>query len=420
MQLVGYWLCLDVFSIKHNYCSFVTSCNDFNLLIVQVKVDFVMNKKVTFFLGALLSGFMGNANAAYDLNLRAPVSTIASQIYDLHMLIVYVCAVIMVVVFGVMFYSIYKHRKSVGHQASQFHEHHLLEIVWTIIPALILIGMAVPATKTIFAMKDTTAADMSVKVTGHQWKWEYDYLDKNVKFISNLSTTQDQIDNKSEKGENYLLEVDNPMVVPVGKKVRVLLTASDVIHSWSMPSFGVKQDAIPGFIKETWFKADKEGTYRGQCSELCGKAHGYMPIVVEVVSEEKYNAWLVAKAEEAVAASAGSDKEWTKEELVEKGKVVYEKNCAVCHQASGAGLPPAFPGLVGSKIVLGAVFGADGKYTTDSQMDRLLNGKGVMPAWKAMLNDVEIASVITYTRNTWGNVATADPVIQPSQVKASR
>ena len=379
-----------------------------------------MNKKVTFFLGALLSGFMGNANAAYDLNLRAPVSTIASQIYDLHMLIVYVCAVIMVVVFGVMFYSIYKHRKSVGHQASQFHEHHVLEIVWTIIPALILIGMAVPATKTIFAMKDTAAADMSVKVTGHQWKWEYDYLDKNVKFISNLATSQDQIDNKAEKGENYLMEVDNPMVVPVGKKVRVLLTASDVIHAWSVPSFGVKQDAIPGFIKETWFKAEKEGIYRGQCSELCGKAHGFMPIVVEAVSEEKYNAWLVAKAEEATAASAGSDKEWTKEELVEKGKVVYEKNCAVCHQASGAGLPPAFPALVGSKIVLGAVFGADGKYTPDSQMDRLLNGKGVMPAWKAMLNDVEIASVITYTRNSWGNVATADPVIQPSQVKASR
>ena len=379
-----------------------------------------MNKKVIFFLGALLSGFIGNVNAAYDLNLRAPVTTIASQIYDLHMLIVYVCAVIMVVVFGVMFYSIYKHRKSVGHQASQFHEHHLLEIVWTIIPALILIGMAVPATKTIFAMKDTTAADMSVKVTGHQWKWEYDYLDKNVKFISNLSTSQDQIDNKAEKGENYLMEVDNPMVVPVGKKVRVLLTASDVIHSWSVPSFGVKQDAIPGFIKETWFKADKEGIYRGQCSELCGKAHGFMPIVVEAVSEEKYNAWLVAKAEEAAAASAGSDKEWTKEELVEKGKVVYEKNCAVCHQANGAGLPPAFPAMVGSKIVLGAVFGADGKYTPDSQMDRLLNGKGVMPAWKAMLNDVEIASVITYTRNSWGNVPSADPVIQPSQVKASR
>ena len=379
-----------------------------------------MNNKTISLLSALTMGFIGSANAAYDLNLRAPVSSIASQIYDLHMLMVWVCAAIMVVVFGIMFYTLYKHRKSVGHKAEQFHEHHLLEVVWTIIPALILIGMAVPATKTIFAMKDTAAADMSVKVTGYQWKWEYDYLDKNVKFISNLSTTQDQIDNKSEKGENYLLEVDNPMVVPVGKKVRVLLTASDVIHAWSVPSFGVKQDAIPGFIKETWFKAEKEGTYRGQCSELCGKAHGFMPIVVEVVSEEKYNAWLVAKAEEAAAGAAGADKEWTKDDLIAKGKPIYEKNCAVCHQANGAGLPPAFPTLVGSKIVVGPVFGADGKYTVDSQMDRLLNGKGVMPAWKAMLNDVEMAAVITYTRNSWGNAPAADAVIQPAQVKASR
>jgi cytochrome c oxidase subunit II len=379
-----------------------------------------MNKKANFFLGTILSLVAGAVHADYALNLKAPVTEIATQIYDLHMLIVWVCLAIFVIVFAVMFYSLYKHRKSVGHQAAQFHEHHTLEIIWTIIPALILIVMAVPATKTIFAMKDTSEADMSVKVTGYQWKWEYDYLDKNVKFISNLATSQDQIDNKAEKGENYLLEVDNPMVVPVGKKVRVILTASDVIHAWWVPEFGVKQDAIPGFIKEVWFKADKEGTYRGQCAELCGKAHGFMPIVVEVVSEEKYNTWLVAKAEEANAASAGSDKEWTKEELVEKGKVVYEKNCAVCHQASGAGLPPAFPALVGSKIVLGAVFGADGKYTPDSQMDRLLNGKGVMPAWKAMLNDVELASVITYTRNAWGNAPSADQVIQPSQVKASR
>jgi cytochrome c oxidase subunit II len=383
-----------------------------------------MNKKVTPFLstilGAALTLVAGTTYAAYDLNLRAPVSNIASQIYDLHMLMVWVCFAIFVVVFAVMFYSIYKHRKSVGHKAAQFHEHHTLEIIWTIIPALILIAMAVPATKTIFAMKDTSAADMTVKVTGYQWKWEYDYLDKNVKFISNLATTQDQIDNKAEKSENYLLEVDNPMVVPVGKKVRVVLTASDVIHAWSVPSFGVKQDAIPGFIKETWFKADKEGTYRGQCSELCGKAHGYMPIVVEVVSEEKYNSWLVAKAEEAAAGAAGADKEWTKDDLIANGKKVYEKNCAVCHQASGAGLPPAFPAITGSKIALGAVYGADGKYLPDSHIDRLLNGKGVMPAWKALLNDVEIASVITYTRQALGNAATVDPVIQPAQIKAAR
>ena len=389
-------------------------------LIIHIKVDLVMNKKAIFFVGAVLSLVAGGAQAAYALNLHAPVTEIARQIYDLHMLIVYVCLAIFVVVFGIMFYSLYKHRKSVGHEAAQFHEHHVLEIIWTIIPAVILIAMAIPATRTILAMKDTSAADMTVKVTGHQWKWEYDYIGKDVKFISNLSTTQDQIDGKSEKGENYLLEVDNPMVVPVGKKVRVLLTAEDVIHSWSVPSFGVKQDAIPGFIKETWFKADVPGTYRGVCSELCGKSHGFMPIVVEAVSEEKYAAWIDAKKAEAVAGAAGADKEWTKEDLVANGKTVYEKNCAVCHQASGAGLPPAFPALTGSKIATGAIFGADGKYLKDSHLDRLLNGKGVMPAWKAQLNDVEIASVIDYERQALGNSASVDPIVQPAQVKAAR
>ncbi len=267
-----------------------------------------MNKKAIHFLGAALLLIGSSAEAAYELNLKAPVTEIAGQIYDLHMLIVYICLGIFVVVFGIMFYSLYKHRKSVGHQPAQFHEHHTLEIVWTIIPALILLAIAFPATKTIFAMKDTSEADMTVKVTGYQWKWEYDYLDKNVKFISTLATTQDQIDNKSEKGENYLLEVDNPMVVPVGKKVRVVLTAADVIHAWWVPEFGVKQDAIPGFIKEVWFKVEKEGTYRGQCAELCGKDHGFMPIVVEAVSEEKYNEWLASKKEAAAAANAGADK----------------------------------------------------------------------------------------------------------------
>jgi cytochrome c oxidase subunit II len=379
-----------------------------------------MNKKAIFLLGSIFTAFATSANAEYALNLRVPKTEIAGQIYNLHMLIMYVCITIFVIVFGIMFYSIYKHRKSVGHKAVQFHEHHLLEVVWTVIPALILIGMAVPATKTIFAMKDTSAADMTVKVTGQQWKWEYDYMDKGVKYISTLSTTQDQIDNKAEKGENYLLEVDNPMVVPVGKKVRVLITATDVIHAFWVPSFGIKQDAIPGFIKETWFKVDEPGIYRGQCAELCGKAHGYMPIVVEAVSQENYDKFIKTKVAMVEEAKKGAEKVWAKDDLIAQGKTIYEKNCAVCHQANGAGLPPAFPALVGSKVVLGAVFGADGKYTKDSQMDRLLNGKGVMPAWKAQLNDSEIASVITYTRNSWGNNASADNVIQPAQVKASR
>lgn len=368
-----------------------------------------MNKKAIYFLGAVLSSIGSTAQAEYGLNLKAPVTEIAGQIYDLHMLIVWICLGIFVVVFGIMFYSLYKHRKSVGHKAVQFHEHHTLEIIWTIIPALILLAIAFPATKTIFAMKDTTAADMTVKVTGYQWKWEYDYLDKDVKFISNLSTTQDQINNKAEKGENYLLEVDNPMVVPVGKKVRVILTASDVIHAWWVPEFGVKQDAIPGFIKETWFRAEKEGIYRGQCAELCGKAHGYMPIVVEVVAEDKYNEWLESKKAAAAAANAGADKEWTKDDLVANGKAVYEKNCAVCHQASGAGLPPAFPAITGGKVTTGPI--AD-------QLALILNGKNVMPAWKALLNDVEIASVIAYERNALGN--SMGDFVQPSAVKAAR
>ena len=375
-----------------------------------------MNKKAIFFpskipsalLGAVLSMLAGSAQAAYGLNLKAPVTEIASQIYDLHMLIVYVCLAIFVVVFAVMFYSIYKHRKSVGHQAVQFHEHHMLEVVWTIIPALILIAMAVPATKTIFAMKDTSAADMTVKVTGHQWKWEYDYLDKDVRFISTMSTSHDQINGKAEKGENYLLEVDSPMVVPTGKKVRVLLTAQDVIHAWWVPEFGVKQDAIPGFIKEVWFKVDKEGTYRGQCAELCGKDHGFMPIVVEAVSEEKYNEWIASKQEAAKTADAGADKEWTKDDLVANGKTVYEKNCAVCHQASGAGLPPAFPALTGSKVATGSIEG---------HLEIILKGKNVMPAW-LMLSDVDIAAVTTYERNALGN-AVGD-VLQPAAVKAAR
>jgi cytochrome c oxidase subunit 2 len=369
-----------------------------------------MNKRTILSLGsAFLSMFFASAHAEYALNLKAPATEIAGQIYDLHMLIVWVCLGIFVVVFSLMFYSIFKHRKSVGHKAAQFHEHHMLEVIWTIIPIIILAAMAWPATKTIFAMKDTAAADMSVKVTGHQWKWEYEYLDNGVRFISTLSTPQDQIQNKAEKTENYLLEVDNHMVVPVGKKVRLVLTAKDVIHAWWVPEFGVKQDAIPGFIKESWFRVDKPGIYRGQCAELCGKDHGFMPIVVEAVEEDKYNAWVATQQEAAKAANAGADKEWTKDELVANGQKVYEKNCAVCHQISGAGLPPAFPAMTGSKVATGPIEG---------HLDIIMNGKNVMPAWKALLNDVDIASVIAYERNALGN-AVGD-IIQPSAVKASR
>jgi len=369
-----------------------------------------MNKRTILSLvTAFMSLFAVNSHAAYALNLKEPATGIASQIYDLHMLILWVCVAIFVVVFGLMFYSILKHRKSVGHKAAQFHENHLLEIIWTIIPIVILASMAWPATKTILAMKDTTEADMSIKVTGYQWKWGYDYMDQGVKFTSILATSQDQITNKEEKGENYLLEVDNPMVVPVGKKVRLLLTAADVIHAWWIPEFGVKQDAIPGFTKEAWFKVEKEGTYRGQCAELCGKDHGYMPIVVEAKSEADYAAWVEAKKAEASDANAGADKEWAMADLIAKGEGVYAKNCAVCHGATGAGLPPAFPPMTGSAVATGPI---------EAHVDILLNGKNLMPAWKDTMNDVDIAAVIAYERNALGN--SAGDFVQPSAVKAAR
>jgi cytochrome c oxidase subunit 2 len=271
-------------------------------------------------------------------------------------------------------------------------------------------------------MEDTkNGADMVLKITGMQWRWQYEFMDgdaKGIKFVSNLTTPQDQIDNKAEKDKNYLLEVDNPVVLPVGKKVRVLLTSTDVIHNWWVPAFGSARDAIPGFLRETWVKIDMPGTYRGQCKELCGKGHGFMPIVVEAVPEAKYKEWVVAKRAELDAASAGADKEWKKEDLIAHGGEVYTKNCAVCHQPDGKGLPGAFPALAGSKIATGPIFDADGKLLKDSHLDRVFNGKNVMPAWKGVLNDVDIASVITFERNSFGN--TVGDMVQPAQVKALR
>ncbi len=353
-------------------------------------------------------------------NLKEPVTEIARQIYDLHTLLLVICLVIFVAVFGVMFYSIFAHRKSKGHKPASFHESTTVEIVWTIVPFLIVIGMALPATKTVVAMKDTSNADVTIKATGYQWKWGYEYLDgegEGINFLSTLVTPRNQIDkHKGEKGEafgeNYLVEVDNVVVVPVNKKVRVVTTANDVIHAWMVPEFGVKQDAIPGFVRDTWFKAEKVGTYRGQCAELCGKDHAFMPIVVEVKSEEDYSKWVQAKLEEMKAKQDDPTKEWTKEDLAARGEKVYNANCAACHQANGAGIAGAFPALAGSQMVLGPQAG---------QIDILLNGKGAgMPAWK-QLSDVEIASVITYTRNAWANAGTGtDPVVQPKAVTAAR
>jgi len=345
-----------------------------------------------------------------DWTFQPPVTPIADQVINLHEFILWICAVIFVGVFGTMFYSLFKHRKSVGHQAVQFHENTLVEIVWTVIPFVILLGMAYPATKTILAVKDTAAPDMTIKVTGYQWKWGYDYLQEGFNFYSTLSTPFAQIEGKEPKGPHYLLEVDHPMVVPVDTKVRLLITAGDVIHAWWIPAFAVKQDAIPGFVRDTWFKAEKIGTYRGQCAELCGKEHGFMPIVVEVVSKDDYTKWVAGQKKAALASAEDPNKTWDLQALMTKGAQVF--NSAACHQPTGTGNAAiGAPALVNDKVVLGP---------RDHQIDVVLNGQnnGKMPAWK-QLSDVDIAAVISYTRNSWGNKA-AENVVQPSEVKVAR
>jgi cytochrome c oxidase subunit II len=359
----------------------------------------------------------------HQLNLQAPATKIAENIYDLHTMMMVIIMVIFVAVFGVMFYSIFKHRKSVGHKAATFHESTAVEIAWTVVPFLIVIGMALPATKTVVAMKDTSNADITIKATGMQWKWGYDYLKgegEGISFISNLSTPRAQVGNPGEeftgkRNENYLMEVDNEVVVPVGKKIRIVTTANDVIHAWMIPAFGVKQDAIPGFVRDTWFKAEYTGTFRGNCAELCGKEHAFMPIVVKVVSAEEYTAWVNGKKKEMAALADDPNKTWTIDELKTKGEKVYTANCAVCHQANGKGVPGAFAALDGSEVVNGP---------KAEQIKVLLHGKksgkfpSEMPAWK-QLSDTDIAAVITYTRNNWSNKP-AENIVQPAEVVAAR
>jgi len=363
--------------------------------------------------GLGLTAFSTIAGAEYKINFQTPVTRIAEEIYDLHMLMMYIIAVIFCIVFGVMFYSIFAHRKSVGHKASQFHENTMVEILWTVIPFLILIVMAYPATKTLLAYKDTSAPDMTIKATGYQWKWGYDYVKgegEGISFLSALATTQDQITGVAKKDEHYLLEVDNPLVVPVGKKVRLLITANDVIHSWWVPAFGVKQDGIPGFVRDAWFKADQEGTFRGQCAELCGKDHGFMPIVVDVVSQEKYTAWVAAQKQKQAALADDPNKAWTLDELKARGEKAYATNCVACHQATGVGLPGAFPALNGSKVVKGP---------KEDHIDTVLNGRsGTAMASFKQLSDVELASILTYERNAWDNHS--GDMVAPADIKARR
>ena len=352
---------------------------------------------------------------ASTYNLQEPNSALARNIYDLHNIILLICVVIFVGVFGVMFYSVYAHRKSKGHKAAQFHENVKVEIAWTVIPFVILVVMMFPATKTVLEMKDTSASDLTIKVTGYQWKWNYDYLQDGFNFYSNLSTPRAQIEGTEKKGENYLLEVDNPMVVPVGKKVRVVITAEDVLHAWWVPAFGVKQDAIPGFVRDAWFIAEREGTFRGQCAELCGKEHAFMPIVVEVLSEPKYFAWVQQQKDKAKALADDPSKVWDMPGLMARGEKVYAANCAVCHQAAGKGVPGAFPALDASPKVTGAKL---------DQIHILLNGvmkdgkPTAMVSFGKQLSDTDIAAVITYTRNSWTNKT--GEVIQPSEIAAAR
>jgi cytochrome c oxidase subunit 2 len=349
--------------------------------------------------------------AEYAYNLQVPASKVAQDVFDLHNLIMLVCLGIFIVVFGAMFYSLLKHRKSVGHKAAHFHENTTVEVIWTVIPFVILMGMAYPAARVVIDMKDTSNPDMSIKVTGYQWKWGYTYLNDGVSFYSTLSTPRDQIEGTAAKGENYLLEVDEPMVVPVGKRVRLLITANDVLHSWWVPALGAKQDAIPGFIRDIWFKADKIGTYRGQCVELCGKDHGFMPIVVEVVSEADYKIWLEKKKGAASSAAADNDKTFDQAALMARGEKVYAGNCAACHQANGMGLPGAFPAINGSKVATGPV---------DAHIATVLNGRPgtAMAAFGGQLSDADIAAVVTYQRNAWDN-KTGDAV-QPARIAAAR
>ncbi len=371
-------------------------------------------KSLKVFLGAVLSfGFSSSTWADYTLNMTKGVSPVSARIYDLHMIIFGICTIIAILVYSIMIYSIIRHRKSRGYKAAEFHESTTVEIIWTIIPFFILIAMAIPATSTLFDMEDVSDSDLTIKVTGYRWYWHYDYLDEDISFFSRLTTPDDQVYNLVPKGEHYLLEVDNNLVVPVGKKIRFLIGSKDVIHSWWVPAFGVKKDAIPGFIRQIWTQidVDKPGIYRGQCAELCGAKHGYMPIVVEAKPYDEYVKWVEEQKQKQAAASADEDKEWSYDELMVKGEKEYNTVCAMCHQASGKGLPPTFPSLVDSPIVR----------TPDQRINHIKNvlyGKNAMPAFGEQLSDVQIAAIITYERNAWGHET--KEMVQPQEVKEQR
>ena len=376
-------------------------------------------RNMKLFLGAIISLLlliMQPAWAEYGLNLPEGVTPLSRNIYDLHMTIFYICCVIAALVFGIMFWSIFHHRKSRGVQAARFHHNTTVEIIWTAIPMLILILMAVPATKSLIMIESTGDSDLTIKVTGYQWRWHYEYIDEEFGFFSSLAPESNEA-RQLKSGidpneiENYLLEVDNPVVVPVGQKIRFMTTAADVIHSWWVPALGWKRDSIPGFINESWAIIEEEGTYRGQCSELCGRDHAFMPIVLKAVSEDEYYDWVGNMMVTAMDAGAGADRAWAMDELMERGEQVYSTFCVACHQVNGQGIPGAFKPLVGSPVTTGPV---------DGHIDTVMNGVGgtAMAPFGMQLNDVDVAAVITYERNAWGN--DSGDAVQPATIAAKR
>ena len=361
--------------------------------------------------GAVLLLGAGNAFAGFSdtLNLREGVTDISQKVFDLHMLIFWICVIACVLVFAVLIYSIFTHRKSKGAVPATFHESTTVEIIWTTIPFLVLVAMAVPATTTLLALEDTRDADMSIQITGYQWKWKYDYLDEGISFFSVLTTPRDQIEGDAPKDDNYLLEVDNPIVVPINKKIRFLITSNDVIHSWWVPDLGWKQDAVPGFINDAWTELTEPGTYRGKCAELCGKDHGFMPIVLIAKTEDDYAAWVAEQKSAAEAAAGDATRTLTMDELMAKGEPVYNAQCAACHQANGQGIPGVFPAIAGSAVATGDVA---------KHIDIGVNGVAgtAMQAFGEQLSAVDLAAVITYQRNAFGN-DTGD-MVQPADITA--
>ncbi len=367
------------------------------------------------------------AQADWAFNFQTPVTPLAEDTLHVHNQFFAIIITLFFVTLGILIYSILNHRKDKGQQPATFTgptnrwQWMLVIAPFVMLFLLDYVVMGIPAYHAAVSMEDTkTDADMVLKVTGSQWKWQYEYPAEGIKFVSALKTTQDQINGKAPKGENYLLEVDNPVVLPVNKKVRILLMSSDVMHSWGVPAFGVKRATVPGFLRETWVKIGKPGTYRGQCAQICGKNHAFMPIIVEAVSEEKYQEWVAQKKAESAAASASADKVWAKEDLMQHGHEIYEKICISCHQPEGKGLPGAFPALAGSKIVNGPFLDKDGRLIKDGHLDRVMNGKPgtAMQAFKNTFSDIDIAAIVTYERNSFGN--SMGDMVQPSQVKALR